>query len=211
MRLTLTGKIFARTLIAGVGVLTFDGQGSGSYEATQVTEDMGVQRVSTTGTYAVNPDCTGSSLFGESATFDFIIVDGGKEIRQIATRPDRLVLWNIKKQDLTDCTNATLEGRHGLTLTGTIFARGVVGAVGVLTFDGEGNQSYAATAVFEDTGLSHVNLAGTYTVNPDCTGSSELGEGTTFDFVIVDGGKEILQIATRVDRVVTWSIKKQDP
>jgi len=101
----------------------------------------------------------------------------------------------------------------GFKLNGTIFARGLLVGVGVITFDGKGHLSLRGTVIFQDTGLSHPNFTGIYTVNPDCTGSSNDfgGGGGTFDFVIVDGGNEILQIATRPDRAVTYVLKKQFP
>lgn len=112
-----------------------------------------------------------------------------------------------------DCSNATVQGSYGFTLNGTIFARGLLVGVGVITFDGNGNLSLRGTVIFQDTGLGHPNFTGTYAVNPDCTGSSNDfgGGGGTFDFVIVDGGNEILQIATRPDRAVTYILKKQSP
>jgi len=101
----------------------------------------------------------------------------------------------------------------GFKLNGTIFARGLLVGVGVIRFDGKGHLSLRGTVIFQDTGLSHPNFTGIYTVNPDCTGSSNDfgGGGGTFDFVIVDGGNEILQIATRPDRAVTYVLKKQFP
>jgi hypothetical protein len=111
------------------------------------------------------------------------------------------------------CTNGTLEGPYGAIANGTVFGQGLTALVGVITFDGTGNQSIAGTNVSEDRGVQQISDIGTYTVNPDCTGSSVFGTGRTFDFVIVDGGNEILQIATLEEprRVVTWVLKKQFP
>jgi hypothetical protein len=205
------GTFFGRGLFGGVGVMTFDGKGNRDFVATQVFEDTGVRYVtSSPGTYTVNEDCTGSSeTIDGGATQDFVIVDGGRELRVIGTMDDRVITWIVKKQGLEACTNATIEGRYGITLNGKIRDRGLAGAVGFLTFDGEGSASYAATAVYEDTGLDHVTLEGTYTVNPSCKGSLLLGANAIFDFVIVGDGEEILQVATRSDRVVTWTMNKQ--
>jgi hypothetical protein len=59
-------------------------------------------------------------------------------------------------------------------------------------------------------GVQRLTPSGTYAVNPDCTGFS--GPSLTADIVIIDGGKEVYEIITsRVDRVVTWTLKKQFP
>jgi len=200
--------------LAEVAVAKFDGKGHWTLEATLVSQGVGIGHPGASdATYTVNPDCTGSAeLHGsETFAFDFVVLDGGQELLQIATRPDRVVTWEVKKQNLATCTNATLTGSYGFTLTGTIFARGLVGGVGVVTFDGAGHLSLRGTVIFQDTGLSHPKFSGTYTVNPDCRGSSNDfgGGGGTFDFVIVDGGNEILQIATQPDRAVTYVLKKQ--
>src|SRR5215813_1656907 len=109
------------------------------------------------------------------------------------------------------CTKATLEGHYGIIQNGTFFGRGLFGGVGVITFDGEGNRELAATQVFEDTGVRYVTSSpGTYTVTAGCTGSSAtIDGGSTQDFVIVDGGRELRVIGTMDDRVVTWIVKKQ--
>jgi hypothetical protein len=110
-----------------------------------------------------------------------------------------------------------MSGPYGFVMKGTIFGRGLVAGVGVITFDGKGNWALDSTTVSEDMGVQHItNPAGTYKVNAACTGSAALqgSQGlATFDFVIIDGGKEILQIATQEAprRVVTWVLKKQFP
>ncbi len=109
------------------------------------------------------------------------------------------------------CTNATLKGPYAAIASGTVFGQGLTAAVSV-TFDGERNASLIGTNVSEQRGVEHITTAGTYTVNPNCTGSYALGV-RTYDFVILDGGKEILQIATldQPRRVMTGVLKKQFP
>ncbi len=114
---------------------------------------------------------------------------------------------NLQAEEDRICTNATLRGPYVAITHGTIFDdRGLSAGVGVLTFDGEGKWSGAVTFVDEGRGVHRDTPSGTYTVNPDCTGSSAL-----FDFVILDGGKEVHMIITRPDRVVTWVLKRQFP
>ena len=42
-------------------------------------------------------------------------------------------------QAAEECSNASLQGSFGVTSTGTIIGVGSLAAVGVVTFDGEGN------------------------------------------------------------------------
>jgi hypothetical protein len=73
------------TCTALVGVITFEDRGNLSLAETNVREDNEVQRITDTGTCTVNADCTGSSVFGTGRTFDFVILDRGNELLQIAT------------------------------------------------------------------------------------------------------------------------------
>jgi hypothetical protein len=108
-----------------------------------------------------------------------------------------------------ECSNATLQGGFGYTSTGTLLASipglppplaGPFAEVGRQTFDGKGNTD--ATATLSANGnIQRVTIAGTYTVNPDCTGTmtlnvSPLGLISHLDFVIDDDGAELRAIVT---------------
>ena len=76
--------------LAGVHLMTFDGSGSftsiGSSSLNgNVSESTG------TGTYTVNPDCTGNytsvSSTGRTGTAFFVIADNGNEIHILPTNP----------------------------------------------------------------------------------------------------------------------------
>jgi len=72
--------------------------------------------------------------------------------------------------------------------------------VGVLAFGGTtGNLSVSFTGVSHGV-VSTETDTGTYTVNPDCTGSMSFttgpGAGATFNIVIIGGGAEIFAINT---------------
>jgi hypothetical protein len=106
-----------------------------------------------------------------------------------------------------ECSNATLRGSFGYTSTGTLldsyvpppFA-GPFGEVGRQTFDGKGHTD--ATATTSSNGnIAKVTIEGTYTVNPDCTGSMTLNvspfDSTVHaDFVIGDDGAELRAIVS---------------
>jgi hypothetical protein len=85
-------------------------------------------------------------------------------------------------------------------LTGTVNGIGPGGALGTLTFDGEGQMSGSGTANI--IGITrHATVFGTYLVNPDCTGEGSLtssgGLSAVGSFVIVNGGEEVLFNGTR--------------
>jgi len=72
-----------------IGRQTFDGRGNTEGAAT-LSGNGNINRVTFQGTYAVNPDCTGDmtlyvSPFGSTVTLDFVIDDGGNELRAIVT------------------------------------------------------------------------------------------------------------------------------
>jgi hypothetical protein len=114
------------------------------------------------------------------------------------------------------CSTETLEGCYATNISGSIVSNGPVGAladVGVLTFDGDGNVSQVSTVSLNGTVLPGRIGMGTYTVNPDCTGSLTLHFPPAFEstsnFVIDNHGREIQLINTTAGRVLAGVAKKQ--
>jgi hypothetical protein len=87
---------------ADVGVLTFDGNGNVSRIGTTSMNGTIVQGLQFMGTYVVNPDCTGSytlQLPGNiSATSNFVIDNGGREIQIINVTNGRVLSGVARKQ-----------------------------------------------------------------------------------------------------------------
>jgi len=119
-----------------------------------------------------------------------------------------------------ECSKATLQGGYGYTSIGTLLDTyvpppyaGPFGEVGRQTFDGKGHTS--ATATTSSNGnIAKVTIEGTYTVNPDCTGSMTLNvspfDSTVHaDFVIGDDGAEIRAIGSDSGLVETRVYHKQ--
>jgi hypothetical protein len=206
--------------LAEVGVVTFDGKGRWALEATLVRQGSGLGHTSAhDATYTVNRDCTGSAELhrSETFTFDFVVLDGGERLLQIATRPDRVVTWEVRRQNLAGCTNATLSGSYGVLQAGFDTAGNARGGVGLITFDGKGTWSLTLTEAGKGVPIRHIrNPNGSYTVHADCRGTASLEKtplGTAhWEFVIVGDGTEVLQIATTPPRgAVTWVLEKQLP
>ena len=103
---TFTGLTGFNALpFAAVGRLMADGQGGVSGVETDSSNGEIFQRTYT-GTYKVNPDCTGSEVsidnFGKTVKCDFVIVAGGNEIQVIETDTNTAVVGCLRHQlDLT--------------------------------------------------------------------------------------------------------------
>jgi hypothetical protein len=114
------------------------------------------------------------------------------------------------------CTNGTIQGRFAARTEGSLVGIGPFAAVGVMTFDGFGNLTNAATTSTNGNIVSGV-ATGTYSVNDDCTGqiavpsvSNPSGPPLTFNLAIADRGDEIYFIATRAPAVLSGVGKRID-
>jgi len=115
------------------------------------------------------------------------------------------------------CSVATLTGNYGVILTGpsapghSVKGRNNVpnAAVGVITFDGAGNFSDTYTIVTNGV-ASPASDVGTYTVNPDCSGTfTDTTINVHANLSIVGGGSEVFGIITEPGFTVTFDVKKQ--
>jgi hypothetical protein len=118
-----------------------------------------------------------------------------------------LLLASLVPAANAQCTTATLSGSSGFTFSGFVKEHGRTvpfAGTGISTADGAGN--IAATITASENGkIETFPYTGTYVVNPDCTGSvTSTNGGTSFSFVIVGGGNEVLGVAT--DPGNTWTI-----
>jgi hypothetical protein len=101
------------------------------------------------------------------------------------------------------CSNSTIQGTYAFTLHGTLFLPGgstlLVDGIAKTTFDGKGNLTQV------DAVADNGNLApgwrpgtGTYSVNPDCTGTQTISVAGLPDlhlqFIVAQSGNTIHQI-----------------
>jgi hypothetical protein len=116
------------------------------------------------------------------------------------------------------CTNASIKGTYAFKGTGSHFPPTGVSLLDVLfaqTFDGNG--AITATGLQSDNGnILQATQTGTYTVNPDCTGTytvllSPLGFTVHFFFVIVDSGSELTVISMDPHTVISGTARRQFP
>jgi hypothetical protein len=72
-----TGTIVGFGLIAVTGEITYDGHGNSSVTYTASVNGTIHRDVTVTGTYAVNPDCTGSVTQSDGTHYDFWVTPDG--------------------------------------------------------------------------------------------------------------------------------------
>lgn len=97
--------------------------------------------------------------------------------------------------------NATLHGTYIVAGSGIATGIGPATAVGEVTFDGRGNSNATFTASFNGT-IQTITVSGTYTVNPDCTGT-HVEESSHYFFVASPDGNQTNWI--EVDSGVVFS------
>jgi len=85
-----------------------------------------------------------------------------------------------------DCSLAGAAGHWSLTDQGTVIGIGPRTAVGVYRLDGTGNLLDGVAASSLNGSVAQETFSGTYTVNPDCSG--------TFDVKIYAGGAELFEL-----------------
>src|SRR5229473_2565628 len=97
--------------------------------------------------------------------------------------------------DNPQCTDENLQGRYGYIVSGWLVGLVPVASVGVVTFDGDGILNVQDT-FNNSVAISRRTGAGSYTVNPNCTGSASIDltsdapidlEHLEFNFMIVPG------------------------
>jgi hypothetical protein len=208
--------------IVQVGYLTFDGDGKVSGEH-DTSFGGGVLPHADPGTYSVNPDCTTGTIFfaNNGTSLAFVITGGGEEIKLLYTTAGAVTPGRLRRMGLTSCSSATLGGKsygystHGLIGAGGSNAFPRVG--GFVPFADVGQMSFLADGTVtgvEDTKVSGnllpaQQITGTYTVNADCTGSTNMtigGLDRSWHFVIVDGGNQMIFIATPTGLVWTGTL-----
>ena len=113
------------------------------------------------------------------------------------------------------CTNNSLRGSFAFKGSGSVIDPTGVFLLDVLfvqTFDGNG--SFTGTGMqSHDGNILQVAQTGTYTVNPDCTGTytaqlSPIGITVHFFFVIADSGNELDVISTDAGSVVAGAARR---
>jgi hypothetical protein len=92
------------------------------------------------------------------------------------------------------CSNATLAGNYGFTVSGVDATGSLAASVGQLTADGKGNFTGIFTNSTAGVISANIALAGTYSVEKNCTGTTTItpsgGTATSFSLVVVSTGAQ---------------------
>jgi hypothetical protein len=115
------------------------------------------------------------------------------------------------------CTNANLSGdyvytAHGTTLPALGLPTPLIGAFassGSAHFDGNGQFTLTATSSFNGLIQGPATVSGTYSVNSDCSYTSQADNGVTFRAAIVDDGRQLLILQTNTGVVITGTAEKR--
>ena len=99
---TISGTIVGFGPIAAIGVTNFDGNGHFTGTDTVNINGSGGISESSTGTYTVNSDCTGTRVQtfpdGRVVSASFVIVNHGKEFLFVNTAPGLVITGSGKRQ-----------------------------------------------------------------------------------------------------------------
>jgi hypothetical protein len=109
-------------------------------------------------------------------------------------------------EDGASCSNRTLRGDYAFTIEGFILPPGAgalpIRGVHMTTFDGQGGLTQVDHIIVNGAPVSTLEwtpVAGTYKVNPDCTGTVSLvsnGHFTNLKVVIANNGKRVFTVVT---------------
>lgn len=203
-------KIDAFVPFVHFGHFTFDGKGNFS-GAHDTNFGGGLLPHVDLGTYSVNSDCTTGTISfttGAGIRLNIVITSAGQEIKIVGANTGIVESGTLRLM-AASCSASILSGNSYGYSTDGLFAAGdensfprVGGFVpfahgGQISFGADGSISGVDNGSFGGILMSGQPVAGTYTVNSDCTGTTTMtiaGVDASWHFVIVDGGKQLIFI-----------------
>jgi hypothetical protein len=220
------GSISAFAPVALLGRYVFDGQGSVSRLMSVSLAGGQAFAVKDSGTYVVNPDCSGSVTFPDLVeSLSFVIVSA-QTIAIGTTTPGEVGVGALQKQKRGECALDDLRGSYVYTANGAFFTPAMpsvppnppllmdaflpVSAVGLLSFDGRGGVMRNFPSVnFGGFSFPYAD-AGTYTVSTDCTGLIFFpSDQESFSLVLVNS-QTVLALVGMRGAVSVATIVRQD-
>lgn len=181
-----------------VGLITFDGHGNSVAKQSTSLNGAFSSVASQSGNYLVSADCSGTEPDQAGTVISkFVVVHGGDEVLGLSTVLGSTLTYHYERIS-TNCANAALNGTYGFQRNGQAGVGIPLVAIGIITFDGHGNSTAHQTTDRNGT-LNVVDQVGTYSINPDCTGTQTDTTGKVFSqLVVVNGGDEVLGMSLTV-------------
>ena len=106
------------------------------------------------------------------------------------------------------CSEATLRGTYLFANDGLIVSgsdRGPFANAGMDVYNGNGHVRSVYTLSVNGRISRFVRVTGTYTVNPDCTGTARYSDGTRYDQFVAPDGSQIAFVQTNRGAVLAAS------
>ena len=106
------------------------------------------------------------------------------------------------------CSTKTLHGSYGFYRSGTTTSTGPLTAVGIVFYDGNGNNTATQTISRNGVFTLDQTTVGQYEVDADCTGRGFQNGVQISRTVIVDGGNEVYMLSMVAGNTVFGVAKK---
>lgn len=194
---------------SGVDQIVADGAGNLTGTATK-SIDGTIVTFSFTGTYNIATNCTGTATFtNQDGTLehDNIYLNNGNTGAFLVQTDNNHVQSSVGlAQGAATCTNLGVKHPYSFEATGIVTGTGQVAMGGRLTLNGTGGITGTATLSLNGAIHSAVQVAGTYNINSNCTGSATMTPKglppINLNLVVVSAGKEIMAVETDTNTIV---------
>ncbi|MGA7294586.1 MAG: hypothetical protein WBW53_22180 [Terriglobales bacterium] len=199
---------------ASVTQVTADGNGNLT-GTTMKSIDGTIVTFTTTGTYQLAKNCTGSATLtnqdDETESSNIFMNNTNKGAFLIQTDANHVVSSIAYEQGKAPCTNLGVHHTYSLEATGILLSSGQIAAAGQLVLNGKG--SLTGTVTFSVNGsISSLPVTGTYSINSNCTGTATFTpqgqSAVNLGVVIVNAGKEMMFIETDANTIVSGTLQE---
>jgi hypothetical protein len=197
-----------------VAQITADGAGNITGAVTK-SKDGTIYNYTTTGTYSMAKNCTGSATYtnqdGSPRHDNFVMDDANKGLQAVQTDSGHVQSAFVLPEGTVTCGLTGKKATFAFNLTGTVVGTGQAAYVGQVTLDGTGKVSGSMTASIAGS-IGTASITGTYTEASSCTGTMQISASgypsSNYNFVVVNAGKELLLIETDPNTVTSGTLQQ---
>ncbi len=210
----VTGSDSSGPTVIG-GQITADGKGG--FTGVETISDNGniTADVPITGTYTVRANCTGKGKItpqgGSASHFNFTVVSGGTEVELVITDSGTVESGSAQAQGAATCTTKGVQGTYGLQATGTLLGLGPLVFAGQVKLH-QGVISGTVSGSLGGTIFTGEKIDGGVKVGRNCVGKAVVSVNQEpplhLDLVVVNGGNQIMFVATDTETVVSGSLQR---